>query len=475
MKSENRMRVMIAIAAMLLCSLSFADSEYLGLYLQGNKIGYSEYSSGPATLHGKALTRSDSKTIMNAGLLGSALTMEMNSTSWLSADGKPTKMTFAMSSAGRTQNIVANFGPKSVEVAIDNSGTKSTKTLQIPNGAIVDDPITMITAGVMHPGDTKPFYVLDPTTVSFIRNEVKIVGPGKAEVRGKSFDATVVEITDPRAGMTVYLSAKGDLIKIDGPMGIEMLPISKAEALAAPGEYAPSIDLAYATMIKTDKPIDDPAGLKKLSLRVTAKNLKSVPSGDHQTVKRDGASWLISVHPPQLSASPGSTIDKAAAEKVAFTKPSLNIPSNAPEFKRLAASIVGKEKNVDKASLLVQRWVNKQMKPNAGIGVLRDATEIVKTKEGVCRDYAILTVTLLRAAGIPARLASGLVNWDGNFYYHAWAESWNGSKWIGIDSTTAQAQISAAHVKLGEGNVEQAFTFTLLDQAKVEVLSATKG
>lgn len=468
------MKVLLALSVFLLSGLGFGATDYLGLYMQGTKIGYAEYTSGPSTLDGKALVRSDSKTILNAGLLGSAMSMQMLSTTWLTPAGKPVQMNFTMSSAGRSQKVIARFGASTVKIDVDNSGQKSQKTLAIPNGAIVDDPIALITNGTMTAGGTKSFYVLDPTTISFIKNDVKILGPGKAEVLGKSFDATLVEVVDPRASMTVYLGSKGDVIKIDGPMGMEMWPISKAQALAKPDAYAPSVDLAQASMLKTDKPIDDPAHLKQLDLRVTAKNLNSVPSGDHQTSTRDGDAWLIKVHPPQLGTVKSQTIAQAKAEMPEWTKPSLNIPSDAPAFRKLAASIVGKDTSVAKASRDIQVWVNKQMKPNAGIGVLRDATEIVKTKEGVCRDYAILTVTLLRAAGIPAKLVSGLVNWDGDFYYHAWAEVWDGSRWLGIDSTTPDAQMSAGHVQLGEGNVEQAFTFTVLDRAKVEVLRASK-
>jgi transglutaminase-like putative cysteine protease len=153
----------------------------------------------------------------------------------------------------------------------------------------------------------------------------------------------------------------------------------------------------------------------------------------------------------------------------------MHIPSSSTKFTQLAKSIVGDRTRVADAASAIQLWVNSQMKPNAGIGVLRDANDVLATKEGVCRDYAILTTTLLRAAGIPSRLASGLVNWDGTFYYHAWAEVWDGEKWLGIDSTTDQKQISAAHIKLGEGNVEEAFTFTFLEKAKITVLGSSKN
>ena len=122
----------------------------------------------------------------------------------------------------------------------------------------------------------------------------------------------------------------------------------------------------------------------------------------------------------------------------------------------------------------MQDWVYAGMTPNAGIGVLRDAGEVLRTKEGVCRDYAVLTAAVLRAAGVPTRLASGLVSWDGTFYYHAWCEVWDGANWVGVDSTTPDHQLAANHVKLADGSVESAFAFTFLDRAKVEVLGTRR-
>ncbi len=464
------MKILFALGAVVLASSAWSQTSYLGLYMSGTKIGYSSYTASDSQLNGKAVKRNDSKTVMGVGLLGSAMSIQMDSTTWSTAAGKPLQMAFTMESAGRTQKVSAVFNATTVTVKMNNSGQQSTRTLKMPNGAVIDDPIPLVLSGTLTPGAVKTFYVLDPTTVSFIRNDIKYVGKGKTKVGSKTFDAMIVEINDPRAVTKIFMSAKGDLIRMEGPMGIEMIPVSKAVALAPPGKYAPSIDLAYSTSLKTDKPIEDPANVTGLKIRFTAKNLKSVPSGDFQTVTRDKEFWIIDVHPPRLEATPSASIPQAASEKPEWTKPGLYIPSDSPEFAKLAKSIVPPGSDVQVGVLAIQRWVNTQMKPNAGIGVLRDATEVVKTKEGVCRDYAILTVTLLRAAGIPARLASGIVNWDGSFYYHAWAEAWDGKRWLGIDATTDKEQISATHIKLGEGDVEQAFTFTFLDRAKIEVL-----
>jgi hypothetical protein len=110
------------------------------------------------------------------------------------------------------------------------------------------------------------------------------------------------------------------------------------------------------------------------------------------------------------------------------------------------------------------------MRANAGIGILRNATEVLKTKEGVCRDFAILGAALMRASGIPTRIASGAFGWDGRFYYHAWVEVLDGKRWVGLDPTRPERDLSATHLTLRRGTAEDAFTYPVLDGARAKVL-----
>lgn len=469
----KRILVTIVIA---MASLGFSQETYLGLYLQGSKLGYSSYKQSDDTLNGKAVKRNDSQTMINAGLLGTAMQMEITSVSWSDANGRPLRMKFVSKSSGRTQTLNATFTAQQIAIEMDNNGTATKRSIDIPAGAqIVDDPLTPLITGGASAGTKKIFYVLDPTTATLIKNEIVVRGQANADVKGKKVPSTKVEILDPRANTVVYLSGKGDLVKAEGPMGIEMVPETKDEAMGASNSgYRPSIDLALVTSIKTDKPLKDPGKLAYLKMRISGRDLSRAPKDAHQTLSGKGESWVVTVHPPKLGDSAGLTIKEAAQSKPTWLKPSLHIPSDSDQFKKLSKQIVGAETNAKKAALKIKNYVQQQMKPNAGIGVLRDATEVLQSKEGVCRDYAILTATLMRAAGIPTRVASGLVNWDGNFYYHAWVEIWDGKRWLGMDSTTPDPQISASHVKLSDGNVEEAFTFTFLDKVKIEVMETRR-
>ena len=132
----------------------------------------------------------------------------------------------------------------------------------------------------------------------------------------------------------------------------------------------------------------------------------------------------------------------------------------------IAKGMVGGETHLWKAAQNIRKAVHEALLVNAGIGVLRDAKEVWSSKEGVCRDHAVLMATLLRASNIPTRLVSGLVYYSGALYYHAWVEVWDGHNWFGLDSTRQQEFLSPGHIKTAEGHLSEATNSFLLPGAK---------
>jgi hypothetical protein len=83
-----------------------------------------------------------------------------------------------------------------------------------------------------------------------------------------------------------------------------------------------------------------------------------------------------------------------------------------------------------------------------------------------------LFVALVRALGIPARVASGLLYLNGKFYYHAWAEVWLGA-WVAADPTFGQFPADAAHLRLVVGGLSrQSELLQLMGNLKLKVLEA---
>lgn len=407
---------------------------------------------------------------INANILGQAMQLEIMSEA-LSKNGRLQRQEFLIKSAGRTQQITAVFTPDHVKVRRESGENVDEKVLDIPAGALlIDDPtFGVFGKGLPEKGAKTTFYSLDPTVLQLIKNESEFLGEVEVDIDGKKTKAFQINVTEPRATMKLYTNAKGELLYASSILGITLKPITREEALGNPG-YVPSIDLAEVSRIVPDKVIEMPRQVNRLVMQLDGAELKRLKTDYYQTVERRGdGSIKLTVHPPAPTES-GFTISQARANNSTFAKPSLNVPSDDKEFKDLAAKVLAGEGNAEKAALKISKYVHGIMRPKATVGMLRDAREILRTKEGVCRDYATLAATLMRAAGIPTKVVTGAVYADGAFYYHAWVEAWNGKQWLSLDPTITGGYSDATHIKFAEGNPEEAFITFTLDGVKIKVL-----
>jgi len=98
----------------------------------------------------------------------------------------------------------------------------------------------------------------------------------------------------------------------------------------------------------------------------------------------------------------------------------------------------------------------------------------LKNKSGDCNEHSVLTVALLRAAGIPAQIESGLVYLEGRFYYHAWCVLYL-NDWITADAVFNQFPADVTHIRLVRGgSSEQLNLMGMMGKLKLEVLETKK-
>jgi transglutaminase-like putative cysteine protease len=93
----------------------------------------------------------------------------------------------------------------------------------------------------------------------------------------------------------------------------------------------------------------------------------------------------------------------------------------------------------------------------------------------------MLLCALLRARGIAARTAVGLVYVEGSqaFGYHMWTEAWIVDRWMPLDATVGRGGISAAYLKVSDTNFQGVDPLTtllpvtkLLGRLKIGILEA---
>ncbi|MEM8930839.1 MAG: transglutaminase domain-containing protein, partial [Acidobacteriota bacterium] len=121
--------------------------------------------------------------------------------------------------------------------------------------------------------------------------------------------------------------------------------------------------------------------------------------------------------------------------------------------------------------------------------VLATAEEAATQRSGDCTEHAVLLTALLRADGVPARIATGLIYVDAFagkrdlFAYHMWSQAYLGGRWVDLDATLDGAtSFDAAHLTLGtsalddDGSalIEMAGAAPWIGQLRLEVVETGK-
>lgn len=125
-----------------------------------------------------------------------------------------------------------------------------------------------------------------------------------------------------------------------------------------------------------------------------------------------------------------------------YISPSAYVDSDNQLVRDLACQILTPQMSETEKVKAIHDWVagNIAYDYNAfleGDTTLVPASETLKNKKGVCRDYSFLVAALARAAGLQAKVVHGQT-WQSNGWTsqsHAWNEVYADGKWVTVDAT----------------------------------------
>jgi transglutaminase-like putative cysteine protease len=106
------------------------------------------------------------------------------------------------------------------------------------------------------------------------------------------------------------------------------------------------------------------------------------------------------------------------------------------------------------------------------------AVATLLARQGVCRDFAHLTIAFLRACDVPARLASVYAPGLSPMDFHAVAEAFVDGRWHAVDATHMAPRSSLVRIATGRDAADTAFitsTGGILDLRWMEVVAYTDG
>ena len=106
-------------------------------------------------------------------------------------------------------------------------------------------------------------------------------------------------------------------------------------------------------------------------------------------------------------------------------------------------------------------WVHSNLDyDGAGSDGRSSALDTFAERRGVCRDYAHLTIALLRALKLPARMSAVFAPGCDPMDFHAVAEAWVDDAWHIVDATRLAPRESLIRIATGRDAADTAFLTT---------------
>jgi len=147
-----------------------------------------------------------------------------------------------------------------------------------------------------------------------------------------------------------------------------------------------------------------------------------------------------------------------------------------------AARIAGPETDPAAIAGKIYDWVTAHFHFELGAVLFGTSSEVLQDLTGDCSEAAILSAALLRARGVPARVALGFASVGrGVFIGHAWAEAFLDGRWVGVDAALRQYPAGVERIKLAvlDGKEDMRVSATnlmmsVLSNLDIEILAAWK-
>jgi len=317
----------------------------------------------------------------------------------------------------------------------------------------------------------------------------ELTGREQFEFDARQMPVTVWKTTNdllPGIASTSKFSSDGHLVYQQVSMAVATLVTRLATREQALGvEEGPVPELMLQTFVQVDNPIKRPRDAIAATYRVTVKN------GDLPELPSTAAQRFAHARPENTAIVRLDINDNLHAtgddkNNPAYREPSAMIDTDDVLIAKLvnrACKNIGDDPR--KRAEAMRAFVHSHISAKDLDTAFASASETARMRSGDCSEHAVLLCAMLRADGIPARAASGLVYADAFagesdiFGWHMWSQALIDNHWIDFDATL-EKRFDAAHILIGTTSLAQgalstdlAVAMKLLGNLQIEVIDVT--
>jgi len=429
-----------------------SQDTWMGIYFQGQKVGYAVTATAPTSDGGVLMQNRSAFSLVAFGEIKEVVTA---GSAVLDAEHRLQRFDFFMSSDPVRLAARGEVRPGQVVIEVHQAGEVQTVTLPMDEAPQISLSLSryMSTLGDLHEGQVHEVPYFDPVTLV---QDKMVLRVADTEILPNGDEAYWVERSFGELSTKVLVTPDGQTVREEGALGLSLVRETQEQALTMPSEGDP-VDIIALSAVKLQGFLEAPRETTSLELAILHVPPEKVWHQPPQQVVEGDRVRIESPMVEALPKLPRVVEDEAFTE---YLEGTAFLPVQHREIQDRAESVIGDIDDRAEAARTLNTWVFDYLDKAPTVGV-PNALEVLHVGQGDCNEHTALYVALARAAGIPARIAAGVVYSDrignGAFYYHAWPEVYLGGPtgWVPVDPTFGQFPADATHVKLVEGDLDR--------------------
>ena len=438
--------------------LNHPQEHWYNLTLMNTKIGYMRTSTEETEYQGEQVARNKTDIVMNFKALGTDITIEITRVEYTGPDLMPLHFLSTSNESGLKQ-IEGRIVDGIAHVKTTLNGEITESEIPVPADTVSEHTgvASLLTQKGLKTGDKRTFHMFVFDLLKPVKTEIEILGEETLTYQSEEKQVYVLKQTmDMMNGITakLWLDPDGINYRTEVPlMGLSMVTTKTDKETALGGIEEVDVVLKTRILPSGKLPIPKAKHLEaevKLSTGNIAEVVMSTP---RQKLEANAAyAGKLSIQVPSIVAEdcPNLPIQKAEGE---FLTASAYIQADHPDIQAKTEEILENEVNSWRAAEKLCRWVYAAINDKKMSGGFASSLTALQSRSGDCTEHTVLFIALARAAGIPARICSGIVFAKDAFYYHFWPEVYVG-KWVQMDPTLDQIIADANHIQLGGSTLE---------------------
>ena len=425
--------------------------------LMNTKIGYMHISSEKTEYEGKEVDRNKINIVMNLKGLGSDVTIESTRVEYIGSDLMPRHFLSTSNESGlkQVEGRIAD-GVAYIKTTLNGETTES--EVPVPPDTISEyTGVESLFRKGLKIGDKLNFHIFSFDLLKPVKAELEVEGQDTLTYQSEEKQVYILRQTlDMMNGITqkIWLDPDGVSYRSEVPMMGFSMVTTKTDKEAAFGDTE-EVDIVLKTRIlPAGKHPTRNARNFEADVKLTSGSIAdAIMSNSRQKLEANSEqAGRLSIQVPTVAAEDCPDLPVQDAEGK-FLGASAYIQTDAPAIRAKTEEILDGEVNSWRAAEKLCQWVHTAITEKKVSGGFGSSLTALESLSGDCTEHTVLFIALARAAGIPARICSGIVFGQDAFYYHFWAEVYVG-RWVQMDPTLGQTIADANHIQLDGSTLE---------------------